>query len=213
MKHKVLFYTKYERIWHWVQGFGIILLILSGFQIHYPDKFPVFSSFTQAVNLHIAIGLILLANAFLALFYNLATNKMREYIPMPMDFSRGMIAQARYYLWGIFHNAPHPYEKTPEKRLNPLQKITYFFLLNILLPFQIITGILLWSASVNPTIPDHFGGLQTLGLLHSLGAFFFLSFLLIHIYLTTTGETPLEMIKQMIFGYGEIHTESENVKS
>ena len=202
MSRKVLFYTLYERTWHWGQALGIILLLISGFQIHCPTRFPVFGNLTNAVYIHSLIGLLLLLNAFLGLFYTITTNKMKEYIPMPVDFTRGIIEQTKYYLWGIFHGSPHPYEKSAHKKLNPLQKITYFFLLNLLLPFQLITGVLMWSATAAPDILDRFGGLWVLGPLHTLGAFFFLAFLIVHIYLTTTGDTLSDYLVQMITGYG-----------
>jgi len=201
---RVLFYTLYERIWHWAQAFGIILLLLTGFQLHYADKFPLFGSLTNAVMLHGIIGFVLLLNAFLGLFYTLTNSKIKHYIPMPQDFMRGMFEQAKYYLWGIFQGDPHPFEKTPDKKLNPLQKITYFFLLNLLLPFQMVTGVLLWAVYVTPDVIENMGGLKVLAPLHTLGAFLFLSFLVVHIYLTTTGHTPLDYIIQMITGYGTV---------
>ena len=206
---RVLFYTRYERIWHWAQALGIILLLLTGFQLHYPDKFPLFGSLTNAVKIHGIIGFLLLLNAFLGFFYTVTSNKIHQYIPIPKDFTRGMFEQARYYVWGIFHGEPHPFEKTVHKKLNPLQKITYFFLLNLLLPFQIVTGVLLWSASSYPDFMDRFGGLLVLGPLHTIGAFLFLSFLIVHIYLTTTGHTPLDYMKQMITGYGHVPDNSQ----
>jgi thiosulfate reductase cytochrome b subunit len=32
---RVLIYKKFERIWHWLQALLVILLALSGFDIHY----------------------------------------------------------------------------------------------------------------------------------------------------------------------------------
>jgi thiosulfate reductase cytochrome b subunit len=209
MHREVLFYTVYERLWHWFQALGILLLLVSGFHIHYPEKFPVFGSMATAVHVHGWIGFLLLVNAFLGLFYTVTTNKIKEYIPMPMDFTRGIFEQARYYLFGMFRGEPHPFEKTPGKKLNPLQKITYFLLLNLLLPFQMVTGFFLWSATVRPDFLDRIGGLPLWGPLHALGAFFFLAFLVVHIYLTTTGPTPGEYLKQMIFGYGTAHGDQD----
>ncbi len=210
MSRKVLFYTLYERIWHWCQALGIILLLVSGYHIHYPGAFPVFGNLTVAVYVHSIMGGLLLLNGFLGLFYTLTTNRIREYIPMPVDFTRGVFEQAKYYLWGIFHGAPHPFEKKPHKKLNPLQKITYFLLLNFLLPFQLATGMLMWSAVQVPEFLDRFGGLKMLGPMHTFGAFLFTAFLVVHIYLTTTGATPLDYLRQMIVGYGYVHESEGN---
>ncbi|MEK6220642.1 MAG: cytochrome b/b6 domain-containing protein, partial [Chloroflexota bacterium] len=102
----------------------------------------------------------------------------------------------------------HPFEKTREKRLNPLQKITYFGILNVLLPLQVITGILIWGAQRWPEIANSLGGLPFLAPFHTLIAWLFSTFIIAHVYLTTTGHTPMAGIKSMIDGWDdvEIHT-------
>ena len=55
---------------------------------------------------------------------------------------------------GIFKGEHHPFEKTPEKKLNPLQQVTYFGLLNVLLPLQGITGILMWGVQRWPSLAN-----------------------------------------------------------
>lgn len=205
MSRRVVFYTRYDRIWHWAQAVGIVLLLLSGFHIHYPVAFPVMGSLTWAVTLHEFLGLGLLLNALLGLFYSVTGNTIRQYIPMPLEVTRGVFEQAKYYLWGIFHGARHPFEKTPEKKLNPLQKVTYFFLLTFLLPFQLATGVLLWISARFPEFFDRFADLAVVSQLHTLGSFFFLAFLIVHIYLSTTGETPFALLKEMVTGRGEVH--------
>jgi thiosulfate reductase cytochrome b subunit len=81
----------------------------------------------------------------------------------------------------------HP--TSPRRKLNPLQKITYLALLNIFLPFQILTGLLLWGADRWPQLFDKVGGLWVLAPAHTLGAYLFLAFLIGHLYLATTGTT------------------------
>jgi thiosulfate reductase cytochrome b subunit len=61
------------------------------------------------------------------------------------DFTDAAIRQARFYLYGIFKGEKHPLDAHPRRKLHPLQKITYLALLNILLPFQIVTGLLMWG--------------------------------------------------------------------
>ena len=61
------------------------------------------------------------------------------------NFFDQAIAQAKFYLSGIFQRRTTPFSgKTYRQKLNPLQQISYFGLLNVLLPFQIITGALMW---------------------------------------------------------------------
>ncbi len=200
----VYFYTLYERIWHWLQAALILLLVLTGLEVHLPGTVRVFG-FAGAINVHNVLGFILIGNAFLAFFYHLSTGKIRQYLPEPKDFVSLAIKQALYYARGIFRGEPHPVEKDPDRKLNPLQKITYLAILNILLPLQMITGLLIWGAQRWPGAVQAVGGLRPLAFVHSVGAWIFFAFVVMHIYLTTTGRTPLSNMKEMIFGWGETH--------
>ena len=173
-------------------------------------------SFKGMVLVHNITAAILLLNALLALLYNLISGDIKRFIPEPHGFFNQMIVQAKYYLNGIFKGDEHPFEKTREKRLNPLQKITYVAVLNILLPLQVLTGILMWGVQQFPEIAQKLGGLPFLAPFHSLIAWSFISFIILHVYLTTTGHTPTAGIKSMIVGWDEVevhtpqdHTEEE----
>jgi thiosulfate reductase cytochrome b subunit len=147
---------------------------------------------------------ILGINAFLSLFYHLASGEIKQYIPRPYGFFDQAITQAMFYLRGIFNNEPHPFEKTTDKKLNPLQQVTYFTILNLLLPLQGITGILIWGAQRWPNISKALGGLGFLSPFHTLIAWMFVAFVIMHVYLTTTGHKPLTAIKAMMMGWEEI---------
>ncbi|MBW2623419.1 MAG: cytochrome b/b6 domain-containing protein [Deltaproteobacteria bacterium] len=205
---KVLFYTVYERIWHWAQALAVLVLLLTGFEIAYGQFFSV-TGFKTAVTVHNFVGLMLVINAFLALFYNVSSGLMHRYIPGVSDFFMKGFEHASYYAIGIFKGDPHPFDKTPEKRLLPLQKVTYFMILNVLLPLMTITGLLKWSARIDPRFIEMFGGLSLLGPVHRFGAWLFLSFLIGHVYMSTTGHTPLANMISMIRGYEYIETADE----
>jgi thiosulfate reductase cytochrome b subunit len=113
------------------------------------------------------------------------------------------VLQVRYYVAGIFRGEPHPMAKTPQHRLNPLQQVTYLAILNVLLPLQIVTGLAIYLVEVWPSFAAALGGLAVLGPLHTLGAWLFAGFLLMHIYLTTTGPTPTAYLRAMITGWEE----------
>ena len=196
-------YSLHERIWHWIQAAALILLLLTGFAIHYPVRFGLFGTLARSVSWHSWIGLFLILNAFLGLFYHLTAEKYHHYLPRMDDFSEGAIWQARFYLYGIFKGEPHPYETDARHKLNPLQKLTYLALLNVLLPFQIVTGALMWGANRWPELFARAGGLRVLGPAHTLGAYLFATFLIAHLYLATTGKTPLSLLRAMITGWEE----------
>ena len=52
-------------------------------------------------------------------------------------------------------------------------------------------------------------GLEAIAMWHTLGAFFMISFLFVHIYMATTGHTPLSNIKAMLTGYEEFESEKQ----
>jgi thiosulfate reductase cytochrome b subunit len=194
------FYTLYERFWHWLQALVMLLLLATGLVIHAPSRFGIMP-FDWAVTLHNVLGFLLVANALFGLFYYVTTGTIRQHIPEPRDFFSLSARQARYYLRGMFRGESHPLAKTSERRLNPLQQVTYLSILNALLPLQVATGLLMWSGQLWPASIRALGGLATLAWIHTAGAWLFAAFLIVHVYLTTTGHTPLAHIRAMIFGY------------
>jgi thiosulfate reductase cytochrome b subunit len=203
-KQRIYMYDAYDRLWHWLQASAILLLIFTGLIIHKPHFFGMFS-FAYVVQVHNVLGFILLINAALALFYTLASGTIKRFLPEPKDFFGRAVAQAMYYSRGIFAGAAHPLEKTPENRLNPLQQITYLAILNVLLPAQVVTGVLIWGMQKWPQLAAALGGLPVLAPLHTLLAWAFAAFIVMHVYLTTAaGETPGAGIRSMISGWEEV---------
>jgi thiosulfate reductase cytochrome b subunit len=181
----------------------IVLLLLTGLFIHRPDLFGI--TFRGLVVVHNVSAAILALNAVLSLFYHLVSGKVRQFIPHPYGFFDDAISQAKYYLRGIFKREPHPFEKTPEKKMNPLQQITYLGILNVLLPLQGLTGILMWGAQRWPAVAALLGGLEGLAAFHTLVAWIFAAFIIGHVYLTTTGgNKPLDSITAMVTGWEEV---------
>ena len=208
--HRVYMYSVYERLWHWLQTFAIVILLFTGLIIHKPDTFSIFQ-FPHMVIIHNVLAAILAINASLSLFYHLASGEIQQYIPRPRGFFDQMFLQARYYIDGIFKNKEHPFEKTTAKKLNPLQQITYFGILNVLLPLQGLTGILIWGAQRWPDIAEYLGGLPILSPLHTLVAWLFASFIVMHVYLTTTGHKPMTGIEAMITGWEDMEMHNRQI--
>lgn len=55
-------------------------------------------------------------------------------------------------------------------------------------------------------------GLESIALLHTVGAFFLISFVIVHVYLITTGHTPTSNLKAMITGYEDVEDEKSVVE-
>jgi thiosulfate reductase cytochrome b subunit len=208
---RIYMYESYRRFWHWLQTTSIVILLFTGLIIHRPDIFGAFS-FRGVVTVHNVIAAILVINAVLSIFYHIATERMREFIPHPYGFFDDAIIQAKYYISGIFKGEGHPFEKRPDSRMNPIQKATYFGILNVLLPLQILTGALMWGVQRWPQIANMLGGLPFLAPFHSLVAWTFGAFIIVHVYMTTTGATPLEAIRGMVTGYEEVEVHEHKEK-
>jgi len=206
---RVHMYGAYERLWHWLQALTVAGLIATGLEVHRPDTLSALG-FSAAVQVHNALAALLLVNALLAVFYQLASGQIRQFLPDPGGFFSQSIQQARYYLSGMFRGERHPFARHPQRRLNPLQQLTYLAILNILLPLQVITGAAMWGAQHWPQMAAQLGGPPLLAPVHGLIGWLFAAFLIMHVYLTTTGHTPLASIRAMVHGWDEIERRSEN---
>ncbi len=196
MKEKKLFYTRFERFWHWAQALLIILLLITGFAVH--GTLPLLP-FGKAVLLHNQLAWLLIGLTVFAIFWHLTTGQWKQYTPT-LEKAAEMVC---YYSRDIFKGCEHPVKKDVDRKLNPLQRITYFLLKVVLFPFQVITGLLYMY-------PDSLGksmDIGTIASLHTIGAFAFLGFLIVHVYLATTGETVWSHFKAMITGWEEIEVE------
>ena len=117
-------FTAYERIWHWVMALSVLALIVTGLQIHYPGGIRWLGA-ANAVATHNFFAVVLALNAFLALFYHLATAAIRQFLPGRQGVAEAVSLQTKYYLRDIFKGLPAPFPRSPEHKLNVLQQITY----------------------------------------------------------------------------------------
>jgi thiosulfate reductase cytochrome b subunit len=206
---RVLVYSAFERLWHWLQALTILLLLVTGFEIHAPGSVRLLG-FARATAVHEGLAVFTIANAFLSLFYHLATGAIRQFIPRQRDFFSLALAQVAYYTRGIFAGAPHPVVHEGSK-LNVLQQVTYLGVLNLVLPLQVGTGILMWKAQEWAGLVDRLGGLHAVATVHALCAWVFAAFLVMHVYLTTTGRTPLAHVRAMVLGWDDAPESSREV--
>jgi len=193
----IYLYTRYERFWHWLQGVAIILLLITGFEVH--DTFTLLG-FRTAVDVHNFVGLSWLILFAFFVFWIFTTGEWRQYVPT----TKKMFAMVRYYSYGIFRGEPHPVPKRKEAKHNPLQRLAYLSLAALLLPIQMASGFLYWGYNSWPQWGLGWLPLKVVALVHIAGAFAILSFLVVHIYMTTTGHSLLAHIKAMITGWEEV---------
>lgn len=200
---KIYFYTIFERLWHWFQAAMIIFLVISGFEIHGSISL---SGFETAAHWHNYTGIGWLVLLVFIFFWMAVTGEWRQYIPTTKKIFQVM----RYYLYGIFRHEPHPVPKSIRHKHNPLQRMTYVMTALGLFTMQLVTGFLYysynsWPASFIKTVP-----LEIVAGIHTAGAFFMLMFLVIHVYMITTGHSVSAHFKAMITGWEDVDTDAVN---
>ena len=189
---KIYLYTRFERFWHWVQALLIMLLLVTGFELH--GTYGLLG-YETAHNVHIYAALTWVVLFAFIIFWMLTTGEWKQYVP---TFKK-VIDVALYYAVGIFRGDPHPVPKTQREKHNPLQRLTYLGIVTTLLPFQMGTGLLYYYYNDWPAWGLGWS-LGSMGFLHTLGAFLLLQFLVVHVYMTTTGHTPLAHVGSMLTG-------------
>jgi Ni/Fe-hydrogenase b-type cytochrome subunit len=199
---KVYLHALPVRIWHWINAISFLILIFTGIQLRYYELTSL-TKFRTAVTVHNVFGIIVTAGFILWFCYYLFAGKMRIYVPPlnPKKFLMASITQARYYGYGIFRGEENPHHASPDRKFNPLQQTAYFFIMFLLMPVQIITGILLMDVKRFSTVIGMLGGLTVVDIVHVFVSFAFMAFLFVHIYLTTLGATTMQHITAMITGY------------
>jgi thiosulfate reductase cytochrome b subunit len=210
-KYTVRIYTRYERFWHWSQALLIFFLAFTGFNMHGTINIM---DFGQAAMLHTFAAVALLLLWIFTTFWNLTTGNWKQFLPffdirsaadnrisskVALFFAR-LFAVIRYYAWGILFGEKHPHHKTLRRKQNALQGLAY-------LTFMVIIGPALWISGIAYLLYDLWNGWERAGFyfqivvfLHTASAFMMVAFAIIHVYMTTTGKTPLHYIKTMITG-------------
>lgn len=197
---KVYIYKGFERFWHWTQASLIMFLALTGFEVH--GTFEIFG-FEKAVQFHRVASWMLIGLIVFAIFWHITTGEWKQYIPTTQKLKE----QILYYLSGIFKGEKHPTTKTELSKLNPLQRIVYLSFKLILIPMTIISGIfymLYKTIDQNNLVVVEEYPLESIAFWHTLGAILLMVFLIVHVYMTTTGETPTSNIKAMLTGYEDL---------
>ena len=193
----IYLYSRYERLGHWLQMLFILVLLATGFEIHAGYSFFGFHS---AVKIHNFIGLAWLITFAFFVFWVFTTGEWRQYVPT----TKKIFAVIRYYSYGIFKGEPHPVPKRKEAKHNPLQRLVYLSLAAFLLPIQMASGFLYWGYNSWEAWGLGFLSLKWVAVIHIAGAFAILNFLIVHVYMTTTGHSLFAHIKAMITGWEEV---------
>ncbi len=200
MKQKVYIYRSFERFWHWMQSIIIIFMAVTGFEIHGSISF---FGYQNAVKYHNIVAYAFIVLIVFAIFWHFSTGEWRQYLPTVKNLK----AQLNYYLFGIFKNASHPTKKSVLSKLNPLQKLVYLALKILVIPTMVISGLLymFYRYPQKGGIEGlNIDSIKTIALFHTAAAFVLVAFIIVHLYLITTGTSITSNLKAMITGYEEL---------
>ena len=134
---------------------------------------------------------------------NIISGNGKYYKISKKDLLSDLGKQMKYFLWGMFKHKKQPFPVTLENKFNPLEKVTYLLIMYIALPLLILSGFILMFPDM--TIIRIFGtGMFIItDIIHIILGFLISLFLIVHIYLSTTGPKPASLFRGIITGYHE----------
>jgi len=206
MANKRLYlYPIWIRLWHVTNALLFILLIITGFSLHYASIENSFMPFNVSVAIHNVSAIILTINYGIFIIGNIITNNGMFYSKWRKNLWPKLWKQFQFYAFGIFKGDPHPFPITKKQKFNPLQKVSYVFAMYLGMPLLIISGIgLMFPEKIGQSI-FNISALVFYDVLHLVVAFVLSIFLVIHLYTCTLGDKPGTLFKSMVNGYHEEH--------
>lgn len=202
MIEKIHYYPFFIRLWHFVNAVMFLLLIVTGLSMQYSTPDSPLIRFDLAVKLH-DIGGITVSISYLIFFFgNIITDNGQHYKISAKGYLNELRLQARYYAYGVFKGEPQPFPVSTNRKFNPLQKLSYIFVMYFGLPVLIISGLLLY-------FPDIFDlvGVEKLilaDIIHVLAGIVLTMFMLVHVYFCTFGHTLTSNFKSIITGWHDV---------
>ncbi len=186
-------------ITHWINLISMIILIFTGFYIHY----PFFAGFMGiARGAHVFFGFVLFINCLVRIVgafvvKSAPTAGTREVVPdyktwLPQADNRHQALEwVKYYL---FLKKEHPLGA----KLGVPQKLSYL-LIPILIFVMFYTGLCIWAPTMNWGIfaagSTLVGGLMNMRIVHYFLMYVFIIFMFIHIYLANVeGVAPTALM-------------------
>jgi thiosulfate reductase cytochrome b subunit len=203
MSERLYFYPVWVRIWHWINALMFIVLILTGLSMQYSSPDFPFIRFDLAVSWHNIAGFTVSIIYILFVLFNRFSFNRKYYNFRRKGFIERLQKQIQFYTVGIFKGEAPPYVISKNRKFNPLQKLSYLAVMYVLMPIVILSGLALFFPEIIITNVWGVSGIYLTALLHIITGFLLSVFMVIHIYFSTIGTTPLSNFKGMFSGYHE----------
>jgi len=173
------------RLLHWSNMISITLLCLTGFYIHAPQTFRLFSNMDTPRMIHFAMGYLLLFGLVMRVYFGIATKDWRNVIYAPIKDTLKLPSMIKYYL---FLAKDHPFYG----KYNPGQKGMYTGVL-VLGICQVITGFILYKPLAFTHAAGLLGGYIAIRVVHYIITWIFVLMVLVHVYLDVAEGIPVLM--------------------
>ncbi|MBL8573008.1 MAG: cytochrome b/b6 domain-containing protein [Hyphomicrobiaceae bacterium] len=203
MSHRIYLLPPWLRLWHWTNAALIIVLAVTGASLHFAGEGGYLVPFSLAAKIHDIAGVALACAYGFFVLANIVTGNWWQYVPKPPGVLARCLTQARFYAFGIFRGEPHPYPPTVEANFNALQAVVYWFIMYLVVPTVVVTGLIFFYPELAPTKIYGLDGLLPVAMLHYIAGAVVILFMVAHIYLGTTGVRPTSLFKMMITGWHE----------
>ena len=172
------------RAWHWVHGFFVVILVLTGIQLRLPDVLPIFATFLNAVNLHNLSGAIVILDYILWLSYHLWRKEFKSrFFILPRDVVEDTAEILHYYGYLIFVGESYPRRVLHGSAFDPLEKAFFLTIMLFFVPIQILTGAMLYDLYTMMPVINFFGGIRVVDAAHLITAYLLTACVIIHTYL------------------------------
>lgn len=196
---RVVVYPLWLRRWHAMHGLAFVLLLFSGLRVHYADASWAGFPFAWAVRLHDAAGLVLVGLWVWFVIANALSGNAVQYRPHRTAL-RDAARQLRWYVTGMLRQQAPPFQRTADRKFNPLQGASYLVVMYALLPACAVSGCFLFFPELAPDQVAGGGGVWPMALIHLAAAWALSMFFVIHLYMITTGPTPTTFLRELRSG-------------
>ena len=180
--HWVKLHPLYVRIFHWLNAFAIVVMVMSGWQIY--NASPLFESlvFPHAITLggwlggaiqfHLAAMWLFVVNLLIYLILGLATVRFRmRFLPLyPRDVVHDLGAAMTFRL----KHDSHDY--------NAVQKLFYVGVIGAML-MTFLSGLVVWKPVQMQALSYIFGNYATARYVHFAGMSLICAFIIVHLSL------------------------------
>jgi len=162
------------------------------------------SEASGTVRFHNVCGVILTASYLIFFLGNIFTPNGKHYMASLKGKWKNIRMQASYYRSGYSKGEPSPFIVDGEHKFNPLQQLTYFIIMYVVVPLIFLTG---WALMFPEFILKKILGFKEVFFashFHVLMGILVVIFLFIHIYISTFGKTRTSNFRSIISGWQEV---------